>query len=66
MHHFRFPYLRLLTLLQAERKAHEIVQAARTYRTQRLKAAKTDASSEIDAYKKEKEVEFKDYEAKVC
>ncbi|CDO55806.1 hypothetical protein DV451_001694 [Geotrichum candidum] len=51
------------TLLDAERKAHEIVQSARAYRTQRLKAAKVDAAAEIAAYKQEKEAEFKAYEA---
>lgn len=34
-------------------------------RTSRLKAAKTDASSEIAAYKQKKEQELKQYEAEV-
>ncbi|VVT50509.1 uncharacterized protein SAPINGB_P002787 [Magnusiomyces paraingens] len=51
------------TLLEAERKAHDIVQNARTFRTQRLKSAKADAASEIEAYKKQKEAEFQKFEA---
>jgi hypothetical protein len=34
-------------------------------RAQRLKAAKTDAATEVEAYKKEKEAEFQASEAKV-
>uniref|UniRef100_A0A060TCS1 V-type proton ATPase subunit G n=1 Tax=Blastobotrys adeninivorans TaxID=409370 RepID=A0A060TCS1_BLAAD len=52
------------TLLEAERKAHEIVQNSRQYRAQRLKAAKTDAAKEIEEYKKEKEAEFQKNEQK--
>lgn len=47
------------TLLEAENKAQEIVQAARTYRTQKLKASKSDAAKEIADYKQKKEDEFK-------
>lgn len=46
------------TLLDAENKAQEIVQEARAYRSQRIKASKTDAAAEIDEYKKKKEEEF--------
>ena len=46
------------TLLDAENKAQEIVQEARAYRSQRIKASKTDAAAEIEAYKKKKEDEF--------
>lgn len=52
------------TLLEAERKAHEIVQHARAYRTQRLKAAKTDAAQEVEEYKQKKEQEFRASESK--
>ncbi|QNQ00218.1 YALIA101S05e11540g1_1 [Yarrowia lipolytica] len=45
-------------LLQTEKKAHEIVQKARGYRTQKLKDAKTDAAADIEAYKKKKEEDF--------
>ena len=34
-------------------------------RTQRLKSAKADAASEIEAYKKQKEAEFQKFEADV-
>ncbi|ODQ61441.1 hypothetical protein WICANDRAFT_78071 [Wickerhamomyces anomalus NRRL Y-366-8] len=53
----------IATLLRAEKEAHEIVSKSRAYRTSRLKAAKTDASSEIAAYKQKKEQELKQYEA---
>lgn len=53
------------TLLEAERKAHEIVQNARSYRAQRLKASKADAAKEIEEYKKTKEAEFQANESKV-
>ena len=46
------------TLLEAESKAQEIVQAARTYRSQKVKAAKADAAKEIEEYKQKKESEF--------
>lgn len=51
------------TLLEAERKAQEIVQHARAYRAQRLKAAKTDAAKEVEEYKQNKETEFKNRES---
>lgn len=50
------------TLLNAEKEAHSIVQEARQYRTQRLKAAKTDAATDIQEYKTTKEAELKKYE----
>ncbi|KAJ3566920.1 hypothetical protein NP233_g6691 [Leucocoprinus birnbaumii] len=51
------------TLLEAEKEAAKIVQQARQYRVQRLKDARTEASKEIDEYKKNKEAEFKAFEA---
>lgn len=51
------------TLLKAEKDAHGIVTEARSYRTARLKAAKTDAAAEITAYKQKKEQELKQFEA---
>ncbi|KAL9713620.1 hypothetical protein Ac2012v2_003231 [Leucoagaricus gongylophorus] len=50
------------TLLEAEKEAAKIVQEARQYRIQKLKAAHTEASKEIDEYKKVKETEFKAFE----
>lgn len=50
-------------MLNAEKEAHAIVQEARAYRTQRLKAAKTDAAAEIAKYKAQKEAELKQYQA---
>ncbi|GMM34682.1 H(+)-transporting V1 sector ATPase subunit G [Saccharomycopsis crataegensis] len=52
------------TLLKAEKEAQEIVSAARSYRAQRLKSAKSDATQEIEAYKLQKDQELKDFEAK--
>ncbi|CAH2451141.1 V-type proton ATPase subunit G of the V1 peripheral membrane domain [Komagataella phaffii CBS 7435] len=51
------------TLLKAEKEAHEIVSAARQYRTQRLKEAKLDAAKDIKEYKQKKEKELKEHEA---
>ncbi|TFK26174.1 V-type ATPase [Coprinopsis marcescibilis] len=51
------------TLLEAEKEASKIVQQARQYRVQKLKDARTDASREIDEYKKTKEREFKAFES---
>ncbi|KAF8920590.1 H+-ATPase G subunit-domain-containing protein [Mucidula mucida] len=51
------------TLLEAEKEAAKIVQQARQYRVQKLKDARSEASKEIDAYKKTKEDEFKAFEA---
>ena len=35
-------------------------------RTKRIKEAREEAKKEIDAYKKQKEAEFKEFEAQVC
>ncbi|KAK6602881.1 V-type ATPase [Botrytis cinerea] len=54
------------TLLDAERDAQKIVQKgelAREYRTKRVKEARDEAKKEIDAYRQEKEDEFKKFEA---
>ncbi|KAK0488763.1 H+-ATPase G subunit-domain-containing protein [Armillaria novae-zelandiae] len=51
------------TLLEAEKEAAKIVQQARQYRVQKLKDARSEASKEIEAYKKAKEEEFKAFEA---
>ncbi|KAF7309702.1 V-type proton ATPase subunit G [Mycena indigotica] len=51
------------TLLEAEKEAAKIVQQARQYRVQKLKDARSEASKEIDEYKKAKEDEFKAFEA---
>lgn len=53
------------TLLEAEKDAQAIVEKARTYRTQRLKDARSEAAKEVEAYKKKKEEEFKEYESQV-
>ncbi|KAM3160635.1 V-type proton ATPase subunit G [Lachancea thermotolerans] len=54
----------IATLLKAEKEAHEIVSKARQYRQEKLKQAKSDAATEINAYKQKKEQELKDFEAK--
>ncbi|KZZ98114.1 Vacuolar (H+)-ATPase G subunit [Ascosphaera apis ARSEF 7405] len=51
------------TLLDAEREAQKIVQAAREYRTKRVKDARSEAQKEIEAYRQQKEEEFKKFEA---
>ncbi|KAK0218107.1 H+-ATPase G subunit-domain-containing protein [Armillaria fumosa] len=51
------------TLLEAEKEAAKIVQQARQYRVQKLKDARSEASKEIEVYKKAKEEEFKAFEA---
>ncbi|KAK9478517.1 H+-ATPase G subunit-domain-containing protein [Lipomyces japonicus] len=51
------------TLLEAEKEAQAIVSKARTYRTQKLKDARTEATKEIEAYKASKESEFKKFES---
>ncbi|KAI9835247.1 MAG: hypothetical protein M1838_005331 [Thelocarpon superellum] len=51
------------TLLDAEREAQKIVQKAREYRTKRVKEARSEAQSEIDAHRKQTEEEFKKFEA---
>ena len=44
--------------MEAEKEAAKIVQKARTYRTQKLKDARSEASKEIEELKKQKEEEF--------
>ncbi|KAH6613664.1 H+-ATPase G subunit-domain-containing protein [Chaetomium sp. MPI-SDFR-AT-0129] len=51
------------TLLDAEREASKIVQKAREYRTKRVREARDEAKKEIDAYRADKEAEYKDFEA---
>ncbi|KAF8817558.1 V-type ATPase [Phlegmacium glaucopus] len=51
------------TLLEAEKEASKIVQQARQYRVQKLKDARTEATKEIEAYKRAKEQEFRAFEA---
>ncbi|ETS62283.1 hypothetical protein PaG_03359 [Moesziomyces aphidis] len=50
------------TLLEAEKEAAKIVQKARTYRTQKLKDARNEASKEIEQLKANKEKEFADFQ----
>lgn len=52
------------TLLEAEHKAQGIVQEARAYRTDRLRASKLDALAEVEEYKRKKEAEFANASAK--
>lgn len=42
-----------------------MVDAARTYRTQKVKDARSEAQKDIEEYKKQKEAEFKKSEAEV-
>jgi len=49
--------------IEAEKESQKIVQQARQYRTQRLKDAHSEATKEIEAYKAQKDQEFKTYEA---
>ncbi|KAL7276442.1 hypothetical protein RUND412_000581 [Rhizina undulata] len=51
------------TLLEAEKEAQKTVQRARAYRTQKVKDARAEAQKEIEQYKKQKEAEFKKFEA---
>ncbi|KAL1840828.1 hypothetical protein VTK73DRAFT_3662 [Phialemonium thermophilum] len=51
------------TLLDAEREASKIVQKAREYRTKRIREARDEAKSEIEAYRQRKEQEFRKFEA---
>jgi len=51
------------TLLNAEQDAQKVVQKARTYRTQRIKDARAEAAKEIEAYKAQKEDEFRRFQA---
>ncbi|CAH1760364.1 11555_t:CDS:2 [Entrophospora sp. SA101] len=50
-------------LLEAEKEASMIVEKARQYRVDRLKAARTEAAKEIEALKEQKNLEFKAFEA---
>jgi len=51
------------TLLESEKEAAKIVQQARQYRVQKLKDARSEATKEIEAYKRAKEQEFKTFES---
>ncbi|KAI0923805.1 hypothetical protein AcW1_006667 [Taiwanofungus camphoratus] len=51
------------TLLEAEKEAAKVVQQARQYRVQKLKDAQSQATKEIEEYKKAKEAEFRAFEA---
>jgi len=51
------------TLLEAEKDAAKIVQQARQYRVQRLKDARTQATKEIEEYKRAREQQFKAFES---
>lgn len=51
------------TLLEAEKEAAKIVQQARQYRVQRLKDARSEATREIEEYRRVKDDEFKAFEA---
>ncbi|GAA5940119.1 H(+)-transporting V1 sector ATPase subunit G [Sporobolomyces koalae] len=53
----------IATLLDAEKEAAQIVAKAREYRTQRLKGAREEASKEVEALKKNKDDEFKQFES---
>jgi len=50
------------TLLEAEKEASKIVQKARQYRVDRLKAARSEAEKEIQALKAQKVAEFAAFE----
>lgn len=50
--------------MKAEKEAHEIVSQARKYRQDKLKQAKNDAASEIEAYKRQKDQELHEFESK--
>ncbi|CAJ0633374.1 18394_t:CDS:2 [Entrophospora sp. SA101] len=52
-------------LLEAEKEASMIVEKARQYRVDRLKAARTEAAKEIEALKEQKNLEFKAFEAEL-
>jgi len=51
-------------LLGAEKRAAEKVSEARKRKNRRLKQAKEEAQTEIEKYKAEREISFKDNEAK--
>ncbi|KAE8214906.1 hypothetical protein CF319_g285 [Tilletia indica] len=50
------------TLLEAEKEAAKIVSKARTYRTQKLKDARSEASKDIEDLKAKKEKEFQAFQ----
>jgi len=50
-------------LLEAEKEGAKVVQQARQYRVQRLKDARTEATKEIEEYKKTRDAEFKAFES---
>ena len=45
-------------LLEAERRASDIVAEARKVRAQKMKDARTDAQAQIDKFRQEKQAEF--------
>ncbi|KAM7183996.1 Vacuolar (H+)-ATPase G subunit domain containing protein [Naviculisporaceae sp. PSN 640] len=51
------------TLLDAEKEASKIVQKAREFRTKRVREARDEAKKEIEAYRAQKEAEFKKFES---
>ncbi|CAH1365956.1 hypothetical protein MTP99_002267 [Tenebrio molitor] len=51
-------------LLAAEKRAAEKVSEARKRKARRLKQAKEEAQDEIEKYRKERERQFRDFEAK--
>nr|CAH0113751.1 unnamed protein product [Daphnia galeata] len=51
-------------LLAAEKKAADKVAEARKRKARRLKQAKEEAQSEIEAYRLEREKQFKEFESK--
>ncbi|XP_041371221.1 V-type proton ATPase subunit G-like [Gigantopelta aegis] len=52
-------------LLAAEKRAAEKVAEARRRKASRLKQAKKEADTDINAYRTEREKQYKDYEARV-
>ncbi|CAG9764652.1 unnamed protein product [Ceutorhynchus assimilis] len=51
-------------LLQAEKRAAEKVAEARKRKVRRIKQARDEAQIEIEAYRRERERQFREYEAK--
>lgn len=51
-------------LLAAEKKAADKVAEARKRKARRLKQAKEEAQTEIEAYRQEREKQFKEFESK--
>jgi len=52
-------------LLRAEKTAAEKVGEARKRKARRLKQAKEEATAEIDAYKAEREKQYREHESKI-